>query len=85
METDEITRQELSQNKAADPTKEIRSNIKMLRDVIDQIELKNQSIDDLLKLSENIDEIKNEFDNYFFGFQASIRKTIKAKTSAKNE
>lgn len=84
MKTDEITRQELSQNKATDPTEEIRSNMKMLRSAIDQIELKNQSIDDLLKLSENIDEIKNEFDNYFFTFQASIRKTIKAKTCEKN-
>lgn len=80
MKVGEIMRQEIS----AALTEEIRSNIKLFREAIGQIELKNQSIDDLLKLSENIDEIKNEFDNYFFGFQASIRNTIKAKTSAKN-
>lgn len=64
-------------NEILDPSEDIRNKIKELRDIMSQIELKNQSIENLLKLSESIDSIKNEFDDCCYSLQASIRKKIK--------
>lgn len=62
---------------------EIRGKLGDLKSVMDRVELKDESIESLLKLSENVDLIKNEFDNYLYTFQGQIRKMIKTKTSSK--
>lgn len=51
---------------------------------IDGSDLQRLSIDDLFKFSESADQAKNEFDSCFYNLQATVRKTIKAKTLSTN-